>query len=136
MGLIVLLLAVQLRLGAVVDVLVHAQQLQNLINVVAALQLVVKHVEINVTRLATTTAPLHVNKLVQTGVDLNVQTAVLLIVKVDAGTHVQVLQMPNLLAVELVTMVVHIVAVPHQMDRVTVHGAVQRVKTAVHLIAA
>jgi hypothetical protein len=118
------------------DVLVHVLQGEKLIHVVAALILVVKHVENIVTRLATTSAPLHVNKLVQTGVDLNVQTAVLLIVKVDAGTLVLVLQMPNLLVVELVTMVVHIAMVPHRMDRVTVHGAVQNVKTAVHLIAA
>jgi hypothetical protein len=46
------------------------------------------------------------------------------------------LQMPILLAVELVTMVVHIAVVPHHMGRVTVRGAVQSVKTAVHLIAA
>ena len=118
------------------DVLVHVLQHRNLIYVAVALQLVVKHVEINVTRLATANAPLHVNKLVQTGVDLNVQTAVLLIAKVDAGIRVLVLQMPNLLAVELVTMVVHIAMVPHHMAGVIVRGAVQSVKTAVHPIAA
>ena len=53
----------------------------------------------------------------------------------DVGTLVLVPQMPTLLSVELVTMGVHIAMVPHHMDRVTVHGAVQRVKTAVHLIA-